>query len=121
MLARYLVRLLGALFIGALVTPVSTAIAVPIIEVPAASLADQCEMGFGDIPADLVIACRGPDGTLFVAPELSYNEQGFLFQVKDTINDFCNRVSSVLPAAVMLAPSRAQARPAVTSDNLACR
>lgn len=98
------------------------ALAVPIVEVPASELAIHCGMDFA-MPADRVIVCRGPDGRLFVPPQLSYNEQGFIIHAQETIGVFCNRREDVLPVIPVSADlsNANRAKPPISSDNIACR
>ena len=96
---------------------------VKIVEVPAAELAAHCAMAFDGVPAERVIACRGPDGQLYVPPMLSYNEQGFIYQSRHSIGSFCNRreaVSPVIPASANL-PGASWAKPPISAENIACR
>ena len=114
-----LARVVGWLGAAVFAAP---AFAVQIVEVPASELEERCAMEF-PMPVDRVIVCRAPDGQLFVPPMLSYNEQGFIFETRELIDEFCNRREDalpVIPVSADLTP-RHRARPPINSDNIACR
>jgi hypothetical protein len=113
---------LAAGWVVACALSASPALAVAIVEVPADELAAHCAMEFA-MPAERVIACRAPDGRLFVPPQLSYNEQGFIIHAQETIGVFCNRREDVLPLLPVSADlsNANRAKPPISSDNIACR